>query len=129
MFWGTRVLARSSNIVFYYSNGSKTFFTFADHPKLTYQDDKIILTTVSNSIEFSVNDLLKITFEETSTKVQNLLVTSIGEDRLYIYNMLGDLIKVCKADRQHQILFLTQDLPNGLYVIKGKNKTYKYYKK
>lgn len=96
---------------------------------MTYQDDKIILTTVSNSIEFSVNDLHKIAFEETSTKVHNLLVTSIGEDRLYIYNMLGDLIKVCKADTQHQILFFTQDLPNGLYVIKGKNKTYKYYKK
>lgn len=128
-FLSVRAQIRNTNIVFYHSNGNKTSFTFGDHPRMTYQNNKIILATKSDFIECSLSDLLKITFEEASTKIEEFIVTSKSEDELYIYNILGVLVKKSKLDEQQHFSILTQDLPDGLYVIKDKIRTYKYLKK
>lgn len=129
LFLSVRAQTRNTNIVFYHSNGNKTSFSFGDHPRMIYQNKKIILATISDFIECSLSDLDKITFEEASTKVEELTVNSKGERELYVYNVLGVLVKKSKLDKQHHFSMITQDLPNGLYVIKDKVKTYKYFKK
>ncbi len=96
---------------------------------MIYRNNKIILATTSDFIECSLSDLVKITFEEASTKVEELTVNSKGERELYVYNVFGVLVKKSKLDKQHHFSMITQDLPNGLYVIKDKVRTYKYFKK
>lgn len=129
LFLSVRAQTKNTNIVFYHNNGNKTSCSFGDHPRMIYRNNKIILATISDFIECSLSDLVKITFEEASTKVEELTVNSKGERELYVYNVLGVLVKKSKLDKQHHFSMITQDLPNGLYVIKDKVRTYKYLKK
>lgn len=109
---------------------SKVSYAFDDKPKVEFKDRSLFIITIDKVIEFQKSDILKFTFTDTdaNTRIDKIQTSNLKSEYIEIYTVAGKLVKRMQAKNgKHDID--TDELANGLYVIKCGNTTYKISKK
>lgn len=103
-------------------NGEKTSFIFAEKPIVNHTNNVLTIISTSASVEYPIADVLRFTFEDvTPTSILKVISDS---NFISIYNLQGALVK--KIDSHS---FNLDTLPQGIYIIKSNQQTYKVIKK
>lgn len=104
-------------------NNEKVSFTFAEKPVVNHTDNVLTITSTSATVEYSVADVQRFTFEDAASPTMILNVASTSEE-LSVYDTQGILVR-----RVGNRSFNLDNLPHGIYIIKSKSKTFKVIKK
>ena len=92
-------------------------FAFSEKPKLTYESDKLIVTTIQLVVEFPLKDVSQITFNGTKTNVNSVHLTN-GNRTAIIYTISGQHVRTIAKGENFNIT----SLPKGIYVINKNNR-------
>ena len=128
------------NVLCVYSKISKPiWFLLSDKPKVEFLNGNILFSSSKESVQYSLNDFLKFTFEskiETgigSVEKNKEVIYSIGghllikngiaNSKVYIYSADGMIKMSSHIDREGRCsLHLTN---KGIYIIKNNKQTFK----
>lgn len=108
-------------------DGTRFCYGFSEKPKVTYEGNTLKLVTKSVSIEFPLTNLDKLSFEEELTKI-DLLHYDGKESDILIYNQNGVLLKRIHSNSGVLETYISE-FPNGVYIIKKDNTTFKILKR
>lgn len=121
----TGAWAQDAKIIVWLNDGSKTEVLFADMPEFTYADGNITLqsNSPSTSLSWPIENLQKLTFENTSTAIRDVKATGLDilSDQMTVYDLSGKVVK-------KQIKSLSE-LPRGVYIVKDGSVTIKVVRK
>ena len=141
--YGATVLA-GPRLVVWQKSGKKVFFELAEEPHTTFEQGKLIISTLSMRTEYSQKDVLRYTFEGSETSISTPSPTDTGftqkGDDIYVhgipsgtvvqlYNLNGILLKDHKADGQSPIHFSLANHPSGTYIVKVGDQALKFMKR
>ena len=119
------VRAEDAKIIIWLNDGNKSEVLFADMPELTYADGYVSITSNSPSTTLSwpIENLQKLTFENTSTAIRDVKATGLDllSEKFDAYDLSGKMVK-------KQIKSLSE-LPRGVYIVKDGSVTIKVVRK
>jgi hypothetical protein len=119
------VWADDAKIIVWLNDGSKSEVLFADMPELTYADGYVSISSNSPSTTLSwpIENLQKLTFENTSTAIRDVRATGLDllSEKFDAYDLSGKMVK-------KQIKSLSE-LPKGVYIVKDGDVTIKVVRK
>jgi hypothetical protein len=119
------VWADDAKIIVWLNDGSKSEVLFADMPELTYADGYVSISSNSPSTTLSwpIENLQKLTFENTSTAIRDVRATGLDllSEKFDAYDLSGKMVK-------KQIKSLSE-LPRGVYIVKDGSVTIKVVRK
>lgn len=105
--------------------GRTVSYSFGEKPVITYSGNNVIIKTSNIQMEYPMADIANISFTGTPTDVSSIKITPLNPNGLTrIYNSNGVLIK-CYS-KEDSIDF--DSMPNGTYIIKDGDITYKIKK-
>ena len=114
-----------AKIIVWLNDGNKSEVLFADMPELTYADGYVSITSNSPSTTLSwpIENLQKLTFENTSTAIRDVRATGLDllSEKFDAYDLSGKMVK-------KQIKSLSE-LPKGVYIVKDGSVTIKVVRK
>ena len=128
------------NVLCVYSKTAKPiWFLFSDNPKVEFLNGNILFSSSKESVQYSLNDFLKFTFEskretgigsvEKNKEViysimgDLLIKNGIANSKVYIYSADGMIKMSSHIDREGRCsLHLTN---KGIYIIKNNKQTFK----
>ena len=113
--------------------GYQTFFFFQNKPKVVIKDNILEITTSDETVKYPLDKFVKFTFEKaettsidtlqaTSYTIKSNIITTKG--RICVFDMSGK--KVAQSESGEVCL---SSAPQGLYLIKTSNTSFKYLKK
>jgi hypothetical protein len=121
----TGAWADDAKIIVWLNDGNKSEVLFADMPELTYADGYVSITSNSPSTTLSwpIENLQKLTFENTSTAIRDVKATGLDilSGNMSVYDLSGKMVK-------KQIKSLSE-LPQGVYIVKDGSVTIKVVRK
>lgn len=121
----TGAWADDAKIIVWLNDGNKSEVLFADMPELTYADGYVSITSNSPSTTLSwpIENLQKLTFENTSTAIRDVRATGLDllSEKFDVYDLSGKMVK-------KQIKSLSE-LPRGVYIVKDGSVTIKVVRK
>ena len=128
------------NVLCVYCKAAKPiWFLFSDNPKVEFLNGNILFSSSKESVQYSLNDFLKFTFEskietgigsvEKNKEViysimgDLLIKNGIANSKVYIYSADGMIKMSSHIDREGRCsLHLTN---KGIYIIKNNKQTFK----
>ena len=114
-----------AKIIVWLNDGNKSEVLFADMPELTYADGYVSISSNSPSTTLSwpIENLQKLTFENTSTAIRDVRATGLDlfSEKFDAYDLSGKMVK-------KQIKSLSE-LPRGVYIVKDGSVTIKVVRK
>ena len=105
-------------------DGSKVSYVFSQHPTINYRNEILVMTTDAVVVEYPLNELARLTFDETivdAVEAPLTITSSMKGNEQRIYTLDGKL--VCKEPSGKRLSTLA--LKSGVYVVKSENKSYK----
>lgn len=110
-------------------DGTKVSYAFADKPKITFTEGKLIVTTTRTSAEFPLSGIRKYTFRETesTTKIDEMKASNLQSEYLSVYDNNGKLLMKTRVSDGNASLSLGT-LPQGIYIVREGSKSYKIIK-
>ena len=122
---GMSTWAAEAKIVVWLNDGNKSEVLFADMPELTSADGYVSISSNSPSTTLSwpIENLQKLTFENTSTAIRDVRATGLDllSEKFDAYDLSGKMVK-------KQIKSISE-LPLGTYIIKDGSTTIKLQRK
>ena len=122
---GMSTWAAEAKIVVWLNDGNKSEVLFADMPELTYADGYVSIqsNSPSTTLSWPIEDLQKLTFENTSTAIRDVKATGLDilSGNMSVYDLSGKMVK-------KQIKSLSE-LPQGVYIVKDGSVTIKVVRK
>ena len=119
------VRAQEAKIIVWLADGNKSEVLFADMPELTYADGYVSIqsNSPSTTLSWPIEDLQKLTFENTSTAIRDVKATGLDilSGNMSVYDLSGKMVK-------KQIKSLSE-LPKGVYIVKDGSVTIKVVRK
>ena len=114
-----------AKIIVWLNDGNKSEVLFADMPELTYADGYVSIqsNSPSTTLSWPIEDLQKLTFENTSTAIRDVKATGLDilSGNMSVYDLSGKMVK-------KQIKSLSE-LPRGAYIVKDGSVTIKVVRK
>lgn len=114
-----------AKIIVWLNDGNKSEVLFADMPELTYADGYVSIqsNSPSTTLSWPIEDLQKLTFENTSTAIRDVKATGLDilSGNMSVYDLSGKMVK-------KQIKSLSE-LPQGVYIVKDGSVTIKVVRK
>ncbi len=121
----TGAWAEDAKIIVWLNDGNKSEVLFADMPELTYADGYVSIqsNSPSTTLSWPIEDLQKLTFENTSTAIRDVKATGLDilSGNMSVYDLSGKMVK-------KQIKSLSE-LPQGVYIVKDGSVTIKVVRK
>ena len=121
----TGAWADDAKIIVWLNDGNKSEVLFAEMPELTYADGYVSITSnrPSTTLSWPIENLQKLTFENTSTAIRDVRATGLDllSEKFDAYDLSGRMVK-------KQIKSLSE-LPRGVYIVKDGNVTIKVVRK
>ena len=121
----TGAWADDAKIIVWLNDGNKSEVLFADMPELTYADGYVSIqsNSPSTTLSWPIEDLQKLTFENTSTAIRDVKATGLDilSGNMSVYDLSGKMVK-------KQIKSLSE-LPQGVYIVKDGSVTIKVVRK
>lgn len=135
-----------TTLTIHQKNGQQFSFGFDDQPVITYTDNELVLKTTNTEVQYPLESLLKITFNDSETAVKPVLkegkipALELDSYSVYIsgakagvevtvYGADGKSVNSSKTNQDGSVSFSISDLPDGVYVIKSENNSIKVLKK
>ena len=130
--------------------GQVVDFLFKYEPVITFTDTDIVLTTTMGSITYPLANLTKFTFnkkdlpgptevEEIESDVRKVyfsideytinIYEAKAEQAVYLIASDGKVLNAYKTDKEGFLSFSIADLPDGTYIIRSEEITFKIMKK
>ena len=108
-------------------DGALISYVFAEKPKVSFADNKLVVTTLKTTVEFLVSDVDKFTFEDIKTPIENDEIKAANASFEYweVYTLEGKFVKKEKITDGSTPM---ENLPKGIYIIKCGNVSYKIIK-
>lgn len=104
-----------------FENGDGTTQTLpADGLKITYADGKIVAVSSNGSQTFTLSDLYKMYFANTSTAISDLSADTAGTSAVTVYTISG-----IQVGHYASLATARANLKAGLYLVKQQQKTFK----
>ena len=114
-----------AKIIVSLKDGNKSEVLFGDMPELTYADGYVSIqsNSPSTTLSWPIEDLQKLTFENTSTAIRDVKATGLDilSGNMSVYDLSGKMVK-------KQIKSLSE-LPQGVYIVKDGSVTIKVVRK
>ena len=121
----TGAWADDAKIIVWLNDGNKSEVLFADMPELTYADGYVSIqsNSPSTTLSWPIEDLQKLTFENTSTAIRDVKATGLDilSGNMSVYDLSGKMVK-------KQIKSLSE-LPKGVYIVKDGSVSIKVVRK
>ena len=135
-----------TTLTIHQKDGQQFSFGFDDQPTITYTDNVLVLKTTNTEVQYPLESLLKITFNDAETAVKPVLKAGktpalvLDSYAVYIsgakagvevtvYGADGKSVNSCKTNQDGNVSFSIADLTDGVYVIKSENLSIKVLKK
>lgn len=127
-------------------NGQTVSFQLENQPVITFAESEMIVSERGGfSNKFPMSDIVKYTFSDVSTDIDNvgndgnIKIFQDGDNlklsnlkhgqELCLYSTGGILVKKGAASADGRIAMSLHDVPNGVYIVKIATFTYKILKK
>ena len=130
-------------------NGECMTFGFEEKPTLSFTTDNVSISTKSTTIEYPNNEIHKYLIVDAAVKNENSSVTPLVESMdileikqeiikisgstprsaVQVYTIFGNMINDYCVDDEGCVMFSTSTYPQGVYIIKTENTTFKFYKR
>ena len=126
------------------TNGQVEYFSFAGHPKVTYEGDNLVMSCGNTRVLYTLKGLEKITFGSFTTSIddnpiseslsfhfdndQIQIANAKAGETIRIYNAAGRLVHLLHADGDGPLTIPLDTLPAGVYIIQLSKTTYKVLK-
>ena len=123
----TGVIAQNT-LNIHQKNGAIVRYLFTEEPIVSYSDNNINLKTKDVEIIYPLNSIEKISFEDNVNNITTSIRTERTNSDVLIYTNTGRLIKRIKS-YDGKISIILKEMPQGIYIIKNENTTYKLLKK
>ena len=136
------IFAQTALVVKQKSGGS-VYYSFDDNPKVVFSGENVVVSTNKKVVEYPIDSLSSFSFGDMSDGVldinanganvkltDNMIVVtglSVGEV-VDLYDVKGMKIAAATASNGFATISL-HNLPNGVYIVKSQNVTYKIIKK
>lgn len=137
---------RAQNAVKHISNeGEETFFLLKDHPKVSFQENLLSISTDNDRIVLEMYDGSRMEFvsidnNSVGTIQQDSPIFKIDRDYIEGYNleplsnviitdMAGKAVVATTANNEGFVKVSLSGLPSGVYILTTINKSFKFYKK
>lgn len=113
--------------------GYQTFFFFQNKPKVVIKDNILEITTSNETVKYPLDKFVKFTFEKAeTTSIDTLQATSYTiksntittKGRICVYDISGKVVAYSESGE-----VCLSSAPQGLYLIKTSNTSFKYLKK
>ena len=108
----------------YQKDGALVSFSFAEMPKVSFDNDKLVVNSEKTIAEFLVSDVDRFTFEDVVTSIHNDELKIANSSNLEVYTLEGKLIEKGTVIDDKTVLRL-DDLPKGIYVVGDGRISYK----
>lgn len=102
-------------------NGTTISYSFTENPVITYQDNSILLSTDTETFEYPLSDILKITFSQDVNDNIGEIKYDTSNCSTKIYSVNGTLLKTIEKKQSINI----KEFPKGIYIIKHGKTSYK----
>ena len=143
------LFSQNNMMIVHLKNGLVAEFLFKYEPVITFTDTDIVLTTSMGSITYPLANLTKFTFSKKdlpTTEVEEIeedvrkVTFSIDEytinidgakadEAVYVIASDGKVLDAYKTDKEGSLSFSIADLPDGTYIIRSEEITFKILKK
>ena len=126
------------------SDGQVLTISLADEPRTTYSDGNLIITSAKATVSFPLEKVRRYTYESVVDGIDELktvraAISKDGETltltglkphtSIYLYNIAGQLLRTIDSGDQPKVVISVSHLPNGVYVVKANDVTYKITKR
>lgn len=143
------LFSQNNVMIAHLKNGLVAEFLFKYEPVITFTDTDIVLTTTMGSITYPLANLTKFTFSKKdlpTTEVEEIeedvrkVTFSIDEytinidgakadEAVHVIATDGKVVGAYKTDQDGVLSFSIADLPDGTYIIRSEEITFKILKK
>lgn len=112
-----------TKMILHQKSGGDIEIAFSDKPVATFEGENMIITTTKTQFSFPISNLGETTYDESGTTAIIESVTQLSPDAgpSRVYDINGRLLKTVPAGEP--VNFGT--LPQGTYIIKNNNSSYK----
>ena len=117
-----------TKMVIHQKTGGDIEIAFSDKPVATFEGENMIITTTKTQFSFPISNIGETTYDEsggTSAIIESVTQLSPDAGPSRIYDINGRLVKTVPAGEP--VSFGT--LPQGTYIIKNNNSSYKINRK
>lgn len=135
-----------NTLTIHQKDGQQFSFGFDDKPVITYTDNDLVLKTTKTEVQYPLESLLKLTFNDSETAVKPVLkdgknpalvldsyaVNISGAKagvEVTVFSADGKSVNSYKASPDGNVSFSIADLTEGVYIIKSENLSIKVLKK
>lgn len=111
--------------------GAVVSYALSQKPVVTYDGDVLVLTADKTRVEYPLADLDKLTFSDTESTVESISASGISGDRtIRIFDAEGRSVKTIESDAETDTepQLLLRDLPEGIYIVRQGDISYKLIK-
>lgn len=138
-FLSIGIYAQNKALVVLKDDGEKDYFKLEESPVTSFNDDKIIITTSTVSIEYAQDPTLHFTYEDVATDVSEKSISQqiiqrgntfyiVCDSDVSLFNVGGVLLDKYPNTGKH-IVISFEEKPKGIYVIKFGKKSLKVIRK
>lgn len=135
-----------NTLTIHQKSGVQISFGFDDKPVITYTDNDLVLKTTKTVVQYPLESLLKLTFNDAETAVKPVLkegkkpalvldsyaVNISGAKsgvEVTVFSADGKSVNSYKTSPDGNVSFSIADLTEGVYIIKSENLSVKILKK
>lgn len=135
---------QGQSLVVWQKDGSRVSYNLDEQPRTTFTTEDLVITTTTTTISYPLSKIQRYTYEGGTLSVQDVKVCGISikqyQDEITVMNLPvgksatvfaidGKLLLSKRSDGFSNLSLSLSHLPNGVYVIKAEEVTYKFTKR
>lgn len=101
-------------------DGTVTTFQFSELPVIKSVGRDLLITSSLHQIQLPMIDIERFVIDHSTTSIQSLEIESSSTSVISIYSTNGQLLRT-----NNNGSFSTNDLPQGIYIVRQGNHSYK----
>lgn len=141
---GSTVATAADSIILWRANGEKITITIGEHPKITFGNGDVIITTVNGEVAYPANELVRCTCESTADGIESVragsvpslafdgvdvIITGLPEaSSVTVYSVAGREQCSVQADGNGRACVPMASMEAGIYIFKTKTGNFKIRK-
>lgn len=137
------IAVRAQTLVLLHADGTSTDVELATQPKVTFENDKVLITSTILNMEYPKKDVLRFTFKSGMSSIQstknnvgfskennNLVFRGVNAtDKIGVYTIKGIRVPVSIVRNGSSAVLSLSALPMGAYILSVNGKTSKLIKR
>lgn len=142
LFYGSQTI-NAQTLVLLHANGTTTDVELSTQPKVTFSNNKVVITSTILEMEYPKEDVLRFTYKKESTGISEVTNNSSytqkdGElvfnglklsETIALYNVKGIRVPVNIIRKGNKATLSLNHLASGVYLLNVNGKTSKFVKK